>query len=191
MKQTDMNDNIVTRKWKELYSLLSDEIRAKLDNLDESKPKDYLFKKNKSNKDYPDVGTVFELVTSQNIVVYGIVVNNHIDSALGNDLLTVIILNPDIDLSKKEAEIDCSSNMFIPPLIISTELWKKGFAKNICKTNFSVNDDYSFYDVVFGKFFSDNGENSVEKKVIGIYGISTVFGVSKQVQKELIIQGLV
>ena len=184
----DINDNIISKKWKERYASLSEEKRDKIDKLETIPPKEYLFKTGTRDKRYPEVGTLFELLIPQGIMVNGIVINTHLDSILGKDLLLVVIFKPNTSFADKK-QIDCVEEALMPPQIISTELWKKGYAQNIGRRDFIINPDYCFYDVVFSKFFDEYGKNSIQKDVIGIYGLTTVYGLSLLVQQELVIRG--
>ena len=185
----NLNDNLISRRWNERYESLPEGVKKKIDALGESTPKEYLLKKIKRVREYPEVGTVFEVLTPQDITISGIVINNHINSILGEDLLTVVFLCPDTFVANDEMEVDCLENILIPPQIISTELWKKGYARNIGKSNFIMKPDYSFYDALCNQFFTEFGKKDVKKNVIGIYGLTTVYGISKYIQRELIIRG--
>ena len=116
-------------------------------------------------------------------------IGNHITSILGEDLLTVVFLCPGTLNANEETEVNCLDNILIPPQIISTELWKKGFARNIGKREFFMKPDYSFYDAISNQFFTEFGKKALKKNVIGIYGLTTVYGISKYIQRELIIRG--
>jgi hypothetical protein len=185
----NLSNNIVSRRWQERYESLPEEVKKKVDALGASVPKEYLLKKLKMVREYPEVGTVFETVTPQDITINGIVISNHINSILGEDLLTVVFLRPDTFIPNDETKVDCLDNILIPPQIISTELWKKGYARNIGSRNFIMKPDYSFYDAISNQFFTEFGKKAVKKNVIGIYGLTTVYGISKYIQRELIIRG--
>ena len=186
-----INNNIISNEWDKRYDNLLPEIKEKLDLLEKSKPREYLFKKKKNDKSYPDVGTVFEMVTPQNIIINGLVINNNINSILGRDLITIIIFKLSTEIASMEKMNICSEEILIPPMIITSELWTKGYAKNIGNIIYDLKVEYSFYDVITRKFFTDKGEIDEKKGMTGIYGVSTVNGLSRQIQRELIIQGLI
>ena len=189
MNFKEMNENIISKRWKERYSIQSNEVKMQLDKLENALPSEYTLKKGKRDNSYPEIGIVFELVTQQDKVVYGIVIKNHINSILGKDLLTVVILDSKVILEKKQEYIIRDEDMIIAPQIVNDELWKKGYAKNVDVGSFSLQSEYCFYDVVFGQYYDDYGRLETQKSIVGIYGLTTVFGLSKHIQQELIING--
>ena len=43
----NLNDNLISRRWKERYASLSEGVKKKIDALGESTPKEYLLKKSR------------------------------------------------------------------------------------------------------------------------------------------------
>ncbi len=186
----NMNNNIISKKWQDRYANLPEEVMKRVDILKNSVPKDYMLKKKKREKEYPDIGTIFELLTVDDITIFGMVANNHITSVLGDDLLTVYIFNP--NYSPVDSKDDNLIEKFlIPPQIISSELWNKGYAQNVGKISIELSEDICFYDAIFNVFFDEYGKQCVQRTVIGTYALTTIFGLSKQIQRELIINGVV
>ena len=100
MDLKNINDNIISRRWKERYATLSEETKEKLSAFKKMNPSEYQLQVIKRKRIYPEIGDIFELKTRHNVVIKGIVVNNHINNINGDDLLLVLIFKPEVDIRK-------------------------------------------------------------------------------------------
>lgn len=89
MNIDDLNNNILSNRWKERYDKLSDEIKEKLNELDNSNISDYQLQVIKRKRLYPEIGDIFKVNPRDDIYFYGVVLNNHIHNINGDDLLLV------------------------------------------------------------------------------------------------------
>ena len=91
MDLNNLNDNIITQRWKERYATLSEETKEKLSAFKKMNPSEYQLQVIKRKRIYPEIGDIFELKTRHNVVIKGVVINNHIDNINGNDLILIFI----------------------------------------------------------------------------------------------------
>jgi hypothetical protein len=67
-----LTDNIMSAKWKKKYEQCSQEVKDKLDKLDEMLIKEYQLQVIKRKRAYPEIGDVFQIRPRENIEYYGI-----------------------------------------------------------------------------------------------------------------------
>lgn len=73
MNIDDLNNNILSNRWKERYDKLSDEIKEKLNELDNSNISDYQLQVIKRKRLYPEIGDIFKVNPRDDIYFYGVV----------------------------------------------------------------------------------------------------------------------
>ncbi len=189
----NINNNIIANQWKQRYAEQPIDIKEKLDKLNEAKIEEYQLQVIKRKRIYPQIGDLFKINPKDDIVLYGVVINNHINNINGEDLLLVLIF-------KKEENIKTILNagvkkehLLIPPQIVGKEYWTRGYFYNIDCVN-SVNnvETYGFYSVGKGKFFDEYGnELAYEPQLLGTYGVATMSGVARKINQELIIARII
>lgn len=184
-----INDNIISRRIKERYEKLSSETKEKLAQADSMKLADYQLKVIKKDRQYPEVGDVFELKASDGTMLQGVVLSNHINNNNGDELICVVIFHENIDAIKTLAKKIKRDSILLPPFILGKEYWTKGFFSTIGhfagKMDFM---EYGFYSIGKGKFFDEYGhELKKEPRLCGTYGVTTINGVAMEITKELII----
>lgn len=186
----DLNDNVIAKKRKNRFEQLTESTKIKLEKMNSEPPKNYLLKKQKKDSSYPEKGTIFEVISHDDIRVKGMVINNHVNGSLGKDLITIIFIRRGISISDKK-EIT-TEDLLTEPQIVSIEMWNKGYAKNIGKYHGKFGIEYSFYDGLYNVYRDEYGnEKSEQKGVFGVFGMSTLFGVSRHIQTELIIDNII
>ena len=80
-KLHNMNDNILSRKFKERYNASSEEVRRKIDMIDNSADaSQYQLKVIKRKRIYPEINDVFIINPCDDIYLVGAVLNNHINN---------------------------------------------------------------------------------------------------------------
>ena len=87
MDLKNMNNNIISNRWKARYEKLPDDVKKKLDDLNNADIFDYQLQVIKRKRNYPSIGDIFEINPKDSLFFYGIVVNNHINNINGKDLL--------------------------------------------------------------------------------------------------------
>lgn len=99
---------------------------------------------------------------------YGLVVNNHINNINGEELL-------------------------IPPQIVGKEYWTRGYFYNVEHYNEKVNiDSCGFYSIGKRQFVDEYGnEITNEPELLGMYGVATITGIARKINRELIIAGII
>lgn len=182
----EIEKNVITQKRIERYKSLPDEIRIRIDQLKNESPQKYLLQKQKRENAYPEIGSIFKIVSFDGISVNGMVINNHINGGLGKDLITVILLKHDFDsFNNMEVHVD---DLLTEPLIVSIDMWKKGYANTVARFQGSIKFEYSFFDGIFYNYKDEYGNiKKADSDIVGIYGMTTLFGLSRHVQTELII----
>ena len=87
MKVSEINNNPLAREWEERYSNLPEDKKRKIDELKNMLVTEYQLKVIKRSRIYPEIGDIFKVNPKDDIFYYGIVINNHITSIYGKDLL--------------------------------------------------------------------------------------------------------
>lgn len=188
-----MNDNIISNQWKERYSKLSAEKKEKIDKLNGSKASDYQLQIIKRKRIYPEKGDIFKVNPKDDIYLHGIVLNNHINSINGEDLLVILLFKQNVDIYKSINNGVKEEELLIRPQIVGKEYWTRGFFYNIEHYDEMPEiKDYGFYSVGKGVFFDEYGKLLTEQpKLLGTYGVATISGIARQVNQELIILGII
>lgn len=188
----NINDNVIANRWKQRYAEQSDEIKDKLDKLDKLGPKEYQLQVIKRKRIYPQIGDVFKINLKEDIILYGIVINNHINNINGDELLVILIFKEGVDIKDVIYKGIKSLHLLIPPQIVGKEYWTRGYFYNIDHVDGISNTiDYGFYSVGKGKYFDEYGnEINSEPQLLGIYGVATISGIARKLNQELIIAGI-
>ena len=191
----DVNDNPISLYWKNLYSAQSNDIKSKLDGLDNARPKDYQLKVIKKSKTEPVEGDIFVLSPREDIYFYGRVLKsniNHIsqDTFVHGKSVVVIFKckNNEISMSNYYPNYN---DLLIRPEIVDKSYWSKGYFFTIENKPLDDNEkklDYGFYSIGKGKFLKETGiEIDHQPVLLGTYGIATISGIAYEIEKELII----
>lgn len=89
---SDYTDNPIARAWKKRYQNFSPDIQYKLDALYNASSKEYQFNVIKKSRKHPSKGDVFIINPTEDLFLYGVVLNSDINNICGNDLYVIIIL---------------------------------------------------------------------------------------------------
>lgn len=188
-----LNDNIISNQWKERYAQQPDEIKKKLDKLDNANATDYQLQVIKRKRIYPEIGDIFQVNPHNDIILYGVVINNHVNNINGEDLLVVMIFKNEVDIKESISHGVKYDELFIPPQIVGKEYWTRGYFYNIdtCN-NINVDGNYGFYNYAKKRFVDEYGNEIIaQPALLGLYGVATISGVARKINQELIIAGIV
>lgn len=193
MNIDDLNNNILSNRWKERYEKLSDEIKEKLNELDNSNISDYQLQVIKRKRLYPEIGDIFKVNPRDNIYFYGVVLNNHIHNINGDDLLLVLIFKQNIDIKGSIINGVKEDDLLLPPQIIGKEYWTRGFFYNVEHYDEILNvKNYGFYSIGKGEFVDEYGkELANQPKLLGTYGVAAISGIARKINQELIIRKII
>lgn len=188
-----LNDNIISNQWKKRYAQQPDEIKKKLDKLDNANATDYQLQVIKRKRIYPEIGDIFQVNPHNDIILYGVVINNHVNNINGEDLLVVMIFKNEVDIKESISHGVKYDELFIPPQIVGKEYWTRGYFYNIDHYNEKINvGNYGFYSIGKKKFLNEYGDNILDKiELLGTYGVATIYGIAMEINQELIIAGIV
>lgn len=187
----NINNNIISYRWEERYAKLSKEIKERLEILDNSDVSEYQLQVIKRKRIYPEIGDIFRINPKGELFFHGIVVNNHINNNNGEDLLLVFIFKEGVNIKEVLVSVE-NDYLLLPPQIVGKEYWSRGYFYNIDHYDRRLNiDNYGFYRIGEGKFVDEYGnEVAAEPQLLGTYGVSTIYGIAMEVNKELIIAGI-
>lgn len=186
-----LTDNIMSRRWKMRYEQCSQEVRNKLDRLDDMYINEYQLQPIKRKKIYPESGDIFKVCPYENIEYFGIVVNNHVNNNNGEDLIVVFVFKSGIDIEQSIKSGIKKEDLLIGPEIVGKEYWTRGYFFNVRHTEIQANN-YGFYSIGKGKFFDEYGNDIYEEPyLLGTYGVATISGIAYSINQELIINGLI
>ena len=189
----NINNNIIANQWKQRYAEQPIDIKEKLDELDEARVEEYQLQVIKRKRIYPQIGDLFKINPRDDIVLYGVVINNHINNINGEDLLLVLIFKKEENIKTILHDGVQKEHLLIPPQIVGKEYWTRGYFYNIDYVD-SINnvETYGFYSVGKGKFFDEYGnELAYEPQLLGTYGVATISGVARKINQELIIARMI
>lgn len=189
------DNNIIANECKNRYNSLSDEKKKKIDEMKKNGFNNYQLRLIKRKRTEIREGDVFVLSPRKEIYFYGKVLKTHIQHLDSNDFIydkNVVFI---FECKTKELSIkDFKANynqLLIRPAIVDKSYWTQGLfytVGNIPITDEEKNLDYGFYDVLYGKFFKENGiEMNKIPKYYGVYGITTIIGIAMKIQQRLII----
>ncbi|WBW98143.1 Imm26 family immunity protein [Oceanirhabdus sp. W0125-5] len=190
-----INDNPLSARWKKRFSEQPIETQKKLEALNSMNSKDYQFKVIKKTKNPPNEGDIFLVSPREGVYFYGRVLKsdiNHItkDTFIHGKSVVVIFKSKtnSIDMANYFPNYD---DLLIGPEIVDSTYWSKGFFFTIANLPIDQKEkqlDYGFYSIGKGKYFKENGIEIDHKPIIlGTYGIATITGIARNVEKELII----
>lgn len=188
----NINNNIIANRWKQRYADQPNDIKIKLDKLDGASIDEYQLQVIKRKRIYPQVGDLFEINPKEDIILYGVVINNHINNINGEDLLLVLIFKEQ-DIKTLLREGIKNEHLLIPPQIVGKEYWTRGYFYNIdFVEEMNIVDTHGFYNVGKRKFLDEYGNDlDYEPRMLGIYGVATLSGVARKINRELIIAGVI
>lgn len=188
----NINDNVIANRWKQRYAEQPDRIKEKLDELEKKELKDYQLQVIKRKRAYPQIGDIFEINPKDDILLYGIVINNHINNINGEELLVILIFKESVELNNILYEDLKKLELLLPPKIVGKEYWSRGYFYNIAHIDKISNTiDYGFYSIGKGKYFDEYGnEIKFEPQLLGTYGVATISGIARKINRELIIAGI-
>lgn len=191
MEELLFNVNPLMIRWEELYNSQSYDIKEKLDALTYAPVAEYQYKVLKRTRKYPEIGNVFRMEVQEGIVLYGVVINNHIKNNNADDQLVVAIYKPGIE-TFDSVTINNSDHLLLPPFIITKGYWTKGyFCPEKSIKNIDVKLNYGFYDIGKACFVNEYRERlEKEPELLGLYSLTTFSGVAYEVNQRLIISVL-
>ena len=189
----NINNNIIANHWKQRYAEQPIDIKEKLDKLDEARIEEYQLQVIKRKRIYPQIGDLFKINPKDDIILYGVVINNHINNINGEDLLLVLIFKLEENIKTILHDGVKKEHLLIPPQIVGKEYWTRGYFYNIDYVDNANNvETYGFYSVGKGKFFDEYGNDlDCEPQLLGTYGVATISGVARKINQELIIAGII
>lgn len=190
-KMRDINDNIIANRTKARYEKLSDDIKRKLDDFNNADIAEYQLKVIKRKRSYPEIGDLFKINPKNEILLYGVVINNHINNINGDDLILILIFKQGVNVERCiEEGIKCD-DLLLYPEIVGKEYWTRGYFYNYSHYDKHINfDNYGFYSIGKDKFVNEYGEEIGEPQILGTYGVATDIGIARMINRELIIAGI-
>lgn len=192
MNLNDVNNNILSKRWDKRYEKLSDEVKERLAELDNVDISEYQLQVIKKKRIYPQIGDVFIIKTKEDLILQGIVINNHINNINGDDLVLIMIFKLGVNVDEVIAGDIKNDDLLVSPVMVGKEYWTRGYFHNIANNSNTSNiKNYGFYNIGKGKFVDEYGnELADEPQLLGAYGVATIFGIAYEINQELIIEGL-
>lgn len=195
MNIKNINNNPISKAWKERYSKQPSMVKEKLDCLNQPNTKDYQLRISKKQTEKIKKGDVFLLSPRENVYFYGKVLDTDIKHKKkdifieGKNLVFIFKFNtPKINLDNYQPNYD---ELLISPAIVDKSYWKQGLFYTIGNEKITEEEkhlDYGFYSIVHGKFYKEDGtELGNQPEYIGTYGLATITGIALQIEKEIII----
>ena len=189
----DINNNILANRRKARYERLPDEVKEKLEILDKAEIEDFQLQVIKRKRAYPQIGDIFQINPRDQIFYYGIVVNNHIKNFNTEEQLLILIFRKDVNIRESVANGVKNEDLLLPPQLVTKGYWTRGYFYTIDHYEEDIYlDDYGFYSIGKGKFLDEYGnEIAKEPKLLGSFGVCTIYGIAMEMNQEMIIDGVI
>ena len=129
MSMKDINDNIFTNRWKARYEKLSDDKKKKIDDLINAQFAEYQLQVIKRKRTYPEIGDMFKINPKNEIFLYGVVINNHINNINGDDLILILIFKQGKNIERCIEEGIKGDDLLLDPQIVGKEYWTRQIFK--------------------------------------------------------------
>ena len=193
MDLSDINNNIIANRWRQRYETLPNDTKVRLDKFNEMQIEEYQLKVIKRKKIYPQIGDIFAINPKEDIMLFGIVINNHINNINGDDLLLVLVFKMNSDVKEIMTRGINENDLLIPPQMVGKEYWTRGYFHITDHIdNINRDFDYGFYSIGKRKFFNEYGHELFHEPILlGTYGVATITGVGRKINQELIIAGII
>lgn len=197
MSKIEKELNAIAKGWIEREESLPEDKKRALEELENMNWKEFQFKVIKRKKPEIKDGDIFVLSPKDGVYFYGRVLKSDIDhihksSFIQGKHVIFVFKAKTREISMDNLKIDYNE-LLINPSIVDISYWNKGYFFNIGNIELSKEEkevDYGFIDsgIFFDKFVKANGEElNHQPKILGMYGISTMTGIAREVQRELII----
>ncbi|MCM1386586.1 MAG: hypothetical protein NC231_04605 [Bacillus sp. (in: Bacteria)] len=189
----DINDNIYSNRYKARLENLPDDIKKKLDDFSNADIADKQLKVIKRKRSYPEIGDMFMVKPKDDLCLYGVVINNHINNIHGDDLILILIFKQGKNIERCIEEGIKGDDLLLEPTIVGKEYWTRGYFYNYAHYDQHINFyNYGFYYIGKDIFCNEYGEEiGKEPQILGLYGVATDIGIALDLNRELIIAGII
>ena len=188
-----LGESLLYQMYKERYNKQPQDIKNRLDNF---RDHDYQLKVIIRKRPKLNAGDVFLLSPVENVYFYGKVLKVDIKTSNKDSFIegknTVFIHKCKTNKLTLEDYSPNYNDLLIEPAIVDISYWNRGLfytVGNVPLTEEEESLDYGFYNYPMARdfFFSEEGKAlSYQPRLLGIYGITTIIGISAYVWKELI-----
>ena len=147
----------------------------------------------KSNKK-PIEGDIFVLAIRDNLYCFGKVIRVNVESqdCFVNGMYLIYIFDYFSSSEKYSKSIENNDILLVE--VINTQLWRKGYAKNIAfseVTENQMNADYGFWDILKETYVDLSGDElDYIPKYKGVYGLGSFGIIGKELHKIVKERGL-
>lgn len=190
-------NNPIAEEWRKVYDKQTEDVKNKLDALNNMKPSDYQLKIiKKTNPEIKD-GDIFILSPRENIYFFGRVLKANIEH-VNNDIFVqgkhlVFIFkaktsNPTLDVFNADY-----SELLIRPSIVDVSYWNKGYFFNIGNikvTEYEKKLDYGFIKIGIKTDYYCKEDGTVlncKPEILGVFGVTTITGIASKIEQQIIL----
>ena len=184
----NINDNPLSRRWKQRYHAQPDDIKKRLDELDNQEINEYQLKVIKRKRIIPQKGDVFLVSPKESLYFFGLVMEGNVNNING-DGLSVVMIFKDKATSMEDTNFTPDfNNLLIAPSTVGREYWTRGYFYNVGHMDASFDDvRYGFYSIGKGRYCDVESKQLDEvPELVGIFGVSTINGIAREINRELI-----
>ena len=187
--------NPVLERWLKRTEKLNPVVREALASLSHTFPMAMKIKKTKSCKVAPKEGDLICLKTYRNTMVWGRVLDADLQSGdpegfMEHKIVVVLYKNGDPRDTKLLHET-LKENLMMAPIIVDMGYWHKGYFQTLDHMPLSPLEkelSYGFYDFRKEVIVDSQGcQLDLEPDFLGIYGVTTIVGLSRKIEQEMII----
>ena len=105
---------------------------------------------------------MFKINPKNEIFLYGVVINNHINNINGDDLILILIFKQGKNIERCIEEGIKGDDLLLDPEIVGKD-----------------------------KFVNEYGDEIGEPQILGMYSVVTDTGIARKINRELIIAGII
>ena len=149
----------------------------------------------KKTRKKPKEGDIFVLNPKRDLYCYGKIIEVGVKSkdSFVNGMYLIYLYDYFSKTKELKVELDVD-NLLIPPMVVNTQLWLKGYAETLSNIEVSEKErnlEFGFWDIVREIYVNINGDKIDNiPKLISLFGLGSYGIVGKEIQKVIKERGI-
>ena len=149
----------------------------------------------KKTRKKPKEGDIFVLNTKRDLYCYGKIIEVGVKSkdSFVNGMYLIYLYDYFSKTKELKVELDVD-NLLIPPMVVNTQLWLKGYAETLSNIEVSEKErnlEFGFWDIGREIYVNINGDKIDNiPKLISLFGLGSYGIVGKEIQKVIKERGI-
>lgn len=149
----------------------------------------------KKTRKKPKEGDIFVLNPKRDLYCYGKIIEVGVKSkdSFVNGMYLIYLYDYFSKTKELKVELDVD-NLLIPPMVVNTQLWLKGYAETLSNIEVSEKErnlEFGFWDIGREIYVNINGDKIDNiPKLISLFGLGSYGIVGKEIQKVIKERGI-